>query len=80
MALELKTPVTAAILPSRYVRAEKLLDLLFEPEARPSLRWLRDQQKARAIPFVKIGRLVYFDPPAVRASLNSRNTVRGKTR
>lgn len=64
---------------SRYVRAEQLLAALFSPEVRPSLRWLRQQQKARAIPFVKIGRLVFFDPLAVKLHLETKRTVRAKT-
>jgi hypothetical protein len=54
----------------RYVRAEQLLEMLFDPK--PSMRWIREQQRRRSIPFVKIGKFVYFDPPAVRASLNAR--------
>jgi hypothetical protein len=52
------------------VGAESLLVILWPNEKdRPSLRWLRDQQKARKIPFAKVGRLVWFDPPAVKASI-----------
>jgi putative DNA primase/helicase len=36
-------------LPAQYVRAEQLLEILFTPEARPSLRWLR-QTAARFNP------------------------------
>lgn len=57
------------------VDGPRLLETLFPNEAcRPSLRWLRDQQKRNVIPFLKIGRLVFFDPPQVRAALaeNSR--------
>jgi hypothetical protein len=59
-------------LPPRYVAAPKLLEILFEDDCRPSLRWLREKQAARKIPFVKIGRLVFFDPVAVKAALNAR--------
>lgn len=65
-------------LPPQYVNAQQVLDLLFAEGARPSLRWLRDQQKRRSIPFVKIGHLVRFDPAAVRAALDGSRTVRSK--
>lgn len=51
------------------VSGQKLLETLFQAECRPTLRWLRDQQKARRIPFVKIGRLVFFSPTQVRQAL-----------
>ncbi|MGN6556132.1 MAG: hypothetical protein ACTHLW_20680, partial [Verrucomicrobiota bacterium] len=60
-------------LPQQYVRAEKLLEILFTDDARPSLRWLRDQQAKRAIPFTRVGRLCFFDPVAVKAEWDSRN-------
>jgi hypothetical protein len=66
--------LVAPMLP-RYVRAEQLLEILFEPESKPSLRWLRQQQQNRTVPFVKVGRFVLFDPPAVKASLDAR-TIR----
>jgi len=55
--------------PSKLVDAKGLLDALFDESSRPSLRWIRDQQRSRAIPFVRIGRLVFFDVNQVRARL-----------
>jgi hypothetical protein len=46
--------------------------------SRPSLRWLRTQTKARAIPFVRIGHLVFFDVEMVRRWLAERRLVRGR--
>jgi hypothetical protein len=60
-------------LPPQYVRAEKLLEILFDADARPSVRWLREQQACRTIPFTRVGRLVFFDPVAVKAELDSRS-------
>lgn len=58
------------------VNAEGLLKELFPDEqSRPSVRWLRMQQKARAVPYVKWGRLVMFDPVQVRAKLEKKNLV-----
>lgn len=59
-------------LAARYVDAEKLLEILFDEASRPSLRWIRDQQKARRLPFAKIGRLVFFDPVACKAALDAK--------
>jgi uncharacterized protein YbaR (Trm112 family) len=57
----------------RYVDAPRLLEALFTPECRPSLRWLRQQQAARKIPSVKIGRLIFFDPAACKAALDAKS-------
>jgi hypothetical protein len=79
MSIEtLPSPSTEIQIPTRYVRAERLLEILFEEDSRPSLRWLREQQARRAIPFVKIGALVYFDPPAVKAHFAAKSTIRGR--
>lgn len=60
----------------KLVCAQQLLDELFDPGARPSLRWLRSQTKAKAIPHVRIGHLVFFDLEMVREALAARNLVR----
>jgi hypothetical protein len=52
---------------TRLVDAERLLELIWEERSRPSLRWLRQQQADRTIPFVKVGARVWFDPVEVRA-------------
>lgn len=63
-------------LATRYVDAPKLLEILFDEASRPSLRWIRDQQKARRLPFAKIGRLVFFDPVACKAALDAKSAGR----
>ncbi len=63
----------------KLVSAEQLLEQLFAAECKPSLRWLRTQTKAKSIPHVRIGHLVFFDVELVRAALAGRNTVRGGT-
>jgi hypothetical protein len=60
----------------KLVTAQQLLDAVFDPGARPSVRWLRSQTKAKAIPHVRIGHLVFFDVEMVRATLGARNLVR----
>jgi hypothetical protein len=60
------------------IDAEGLLKALFpNEESRPSLRWLRAKQKDRTIPFVKLGRLVFFDPHEVEKALE-RRTVKAR--
>jgi hypothetical protein len=60
---------------TKYVDAKGLLEALFDPSCRPTVRWVRDQQKARRIPFIKLGHFVLFDVPAVREALARNNTV-----
>jgi hypothetical protein len=60
------------------VDAEGLLNALFDKKARPSLRWLRTQQKIRSIPHIKIGRMVRFDVERVREALNKKFTIAGR--
>jgi hypothetical protein len=54
-------------LTGKLVAAQELLNELFSGGCRPSLRWLRTQTKARAIPHVKIGHWVFFNVEMVRA-------------
>jgi hypothetical protein len=66
----------ASVAPGQLVDGNNLLKIIFPAQCRPTLRWLRDQQKARGIPFCKIGRLVSFDPANVREVLNAQRTVK----
>ena len=53
------------------VDGPRLLETLFpNPACRPSLRWLRANQWA--LPHVRIGRLIWFDPKLVKAQLDAR--------
>ena len=54
---------------NRLIDAKGLLKILFADNCRPSLRWFRTRHKLGQIPSVRIGRLVFFDPDAVRAAL-----------
>jgi len=56
----------------QYVDAKQLLEILFDESTRPSLRWVRDQQRNRTLPFVKLGRLCFFDPHLVKLHLDSK--------
>ena len=63
----------------KLVSAEQLLEQLFAPECKPSLRWLRTQTKAKSIPHIRIGHLVFFDVEMVRGALAGKRLVRGRT-
>jgi len=65
-------------LSGKLVNAQGLLNELFSEECRPSLRWLRTQTKARTIPHVRIGHLVFFDVAMVRAYLAERRVALGR--
>jgi hypothetical protein len=58
------------------VDAEKLLEILFPADCRPTLRWLRERQKKQEIPFIKLGRLVFFNPAKVQEALAKSNLIR----
>ena len=59
---------------------KQLLETTFDEASRPSLRWLRQQTKARAIPSVRIGRLIFYSPEQVRAALEKRTVRAGGAR
>ncbi|MHB8522922.1 MAG: hypothetical protein ACYDH9_19475 [Limisphaerales bacterium] len=63
----------------KLVSAEQLLEQVFAQECKPSLRWLRTQTKAKTIPHIRIGHLVFFDVEMVRAALAGKRLVRGRT-
>lgn len=60
---------------SKLVDAQGLLEELFSEECRPSLRWVREMQRRRKIPYIKIGHLVRFDVECVRRSLAENYTI-----
>jgi hypothetical protein len=62
-------------LATRYVTAPRLLKILFDEASCPSLRWLRDRQKDRSIPFVRCGRKIFFDPELVKLHFNTKATA-----
>lgn len=65
----------AAVERGQLVDGVKLLEVLFPKNCRPTLRWLRDQQIAKRVPYRKIGRLVFFDLDEVREAWRDRFTV-----
>jgi hypothetical protein len=53
------------------VSGPHLLEVIFESESRPTLRWLRDQTRLEALPFVRQGRLIFCDPNQVREHMKA---------
>ena len=64
-----------AELRSELVDAEACIDQLFHGKSKPSLRTFREWQARGLIPFLKIGRLTFFDVEEVRRALNKRCRV-----
>lgn len=64
----------------KLVDANGLLEALFDQQSRPSLRWVRQMQAQRKIPYIKLGRLVRFDVDDVREALSDTYTVRSRKR
>lgn len=59
----------------RLFNAEGLLEALFDEQSRPSLRWLRQMQAQRVIPYYKLGHLVRFNVQEVKEALQSERRV-----
>lgn len=76
----MKTEATSGCpeLGPRYMSANKLLETIFEPDCRPSLRSLRKWQSQGILPHVRLGKLVFFDPVAVRLALERKRTLRAR--
>ncbi|EDY82558.1 hypothetical protein VDG1235_2181 [Verrucomicrobiia bacterium DG1235] len=64
----------------KLVDANGLLEVLFDKSSRPSVRWVRQMQAQRKIPYVKIGHLVRFDVEEVRQALSENCTVNPRRR
>ena len=69
---------TDTMTPPRLVDAVGLLDALFDPACRPSVRWVRQMQAQKRIPYIKIGHLVRFDIAKVREALDESCTVEAR--
>lgn len=68
-----ETPTDA---PTGLVDARGLTEILWpDPRSRPCVRTVRRWQELRLIPFLVVGRRIYFDAPQVRRALDSRFTV-----
>jgi len=66
-------------LPSGLVGPDACLRILFPDKAsRPCLRYFRELQRKRLIPFVKLGRRTFFDPAEVRRAIDRQFSVRAR--
>jgi hypothetical protein len=45
-----------------------LVELFPNPADRPCAKWLDRQMRLRNIPYIRMGKLIWFDPPAVKAA------------
>jgi hypothetical protein len=62
--------------PSHLVDAKRLLERVWPDErSRPSVRWLRHQQRVRSVPLIRAGRRVLFCKAHVLAFVQNRLTV-----
>jgi hypothetical protein len=63
----------------RLLGAQALLETVWpNPIDRPSMRWLQYQKAKRAIPFIKLGAFVWYDPEEVRAEIAARHTIKAR--
>lgn len=70
------SPRTEAEAPDGLLDAHGVLKAIFPDESsRPSLRWLRKMTALRAIPVVRINRLVFFSAERVKYALRSKYEV-----
>lgn len=56
------------------VSAERLLKIIWAPDSRPSLQWLRKETKRRMVPYIRRGRLIFYRPRSVIQWYNQRES------
>jgi hypothetical protein len=66
------TEVRPPVFGSQLVSGEELLKQIFDQNGRPSLKWLRRMTALDQIPFVRIGRLIFYMPRAVMEALGGK--------
>lgn len=67
------TSVPAAVSPApsplseleQWVSAERLLEIVWDEQSRPSLQWIRKETKRRMLPHLRRGRLIFYRPSSV---------------
>lgn len=68
--------MTQVIRENKLVDAPRCIDAIFHKEARPGLRTWMDWKAKGYLPFVRVGRRIFYDPAACRAALEKRFTIR----
>lgn len=66
-------------IPQNLIKRDACIALLFGEADRPSVRTWENWKKARMIPYVKLGGLVFFNPAEVREALARKFTVNATT-
>jgi hypothetical protein len=56
----------------QWVSAERLLEILWDEQSRPSLQWIRKETKRRMLPHIRRGRLIFYRPRSVMEWFNQR--------
>ena len=63
----------------QWVSAERLLEILWDEQSRPSLQWIRKETKRRMLPHVRRGRLIFYRPRSVMEWFSQRERRFGRT-
>ena len=63
---------------NKLVDALRCIDAIFHKEARPGLRTWMDWKAKGYLPFVRVGRRVFYDPADCRTALEKRFTIRAR--
>jgi hypothetical protein len=63
---------------SELLRRDACIAEIFPEGSRPSIRTFESWKAKRMFPFVRLGRLCFFDPVAVRAALTKRFTIEAR--
>ena len=64
--------------PIQLISRDACMAAIFTPESRPCVRTWEVWKARRMIPYVKLGRLVYYNEAAVREALSTRFSVNVK--
>jgi hypothetical protein len=59
----------------KWVSAERLLELVWDEESRPSLQWLRKETRRRMLPCLRRGHLIFYRPRSVLAWFVQKETL-----
>ncbi len=69
------TAPTETIDMEKLVNGERLLEIIFSEQSRPSMQWLRRQVKTKNIPYIKRGRLYFYRPSTVDAWMKQKEVL-----
>ena len=56
----------------QWVSAERLLQIPWDEQSRPSLQWIRKETKRRMLPHIRRGRLIFYRPRSIMEWYNQR--------